>query len=1449
MAFPFANATQAGGGSVNPQVQEAPSLQEVFTEGLGFSSLNGDKKLRLLPSPWPNDALPPSTSSLLSIAPKKGLVAAASPGALIIATTESVRQTLTGSGAERDGVKEFTPQLTIPVPRLSHVAFSSNESFLVIVAETGGGLAVYNVQSLLQNNTTAAFQIGTNEIPVRGLIPNPNPEFEEFFSIILNEGKLMLAELKEQKLINGPNGQSVLKEGVSCVSWSAKGKQLVAGLADGTAFQIKPTGEGVAAIPRPPNVGPDKHVSSIYWLANEEFLVVHCPNNPPTPPPGDERPDFPELAYHLIQANKERTSFTFSKFEDPCPLMDSVRAFPPQNFILRLKKWAPALADMLIIASTGSSEIGLLTNSDIPLAQDAPTKTYTNTNLAIDSRRAQLPTSSSTGDEMNDIMVDPSAIGLALDLSSKEKVLRPVPMEEEITESPTPLPALYVLNNEGLLCAWWVVYNESIKQGTGYSGLVALGEAQSVTPGPAPSQPTSMNAGTAFAKPSPSPFGKPAALAFGSSGFATGGATFGKSTFGASTPLGSSAGTPAFGKSTFGTSIPLSGSPAAPAFGSTGGIGNRASPWATAGPTPQKPSQPQQSPFSNPGGASGFSKFATGNSTTASPLSSFGGTSGTLGSSGFAALGQQKPAQPAFASNSTPSFGGMSTEPSFGSTVTVGSSLGGSTLPSWANTPAQPSGSLFGQQSASFTSTKESDMGDADDDAQNRERSEATPTPQVSQAQPKGLFGMNSGSFKIESTFKGDGTAKDDLPKPTASSSLSLFGEGFSKALGGAKPAEPITPIKKEPGTENQISLGDISTAPAAPPKAAEPKEPATWKFPGIASTTTGTKPPESESEKVSPKPVPSPPAESPVVEEPPAPLPPDPMTFKPTKNVEDELPPLAGSPAIQIEAPSSIPSSPAPLSDHDAGAISVEEQEDDEEPSPSDEVRRPTTQATWSFSNSLTAERLSRGVPPQAPTPPTKSASSSRSRNQSRSPSRSPVRPSLFQQSSTPAGFPKAVPIFPPPSRIQDSLRSPSPVRSASTSALNPRRQPLVPAPVKPTVPPSSLQLPKAPTPPPEVSDLSDDEDEKIRQELQSNVVPSRRLDPFIAHQDYAGTVTKPGIPGQIERVYRDINSMIDTLGINARSLSAFMKFHTEPQHAHERTREDLEEVLDKGEDGDWDEDWCLVELEDLMVLEHELEQSLDAGRVSAVHDKLLQLSALQRDVAKLRVKVTDVRQQIHARSDPEKLEFFRMQPLPPEQAEQQRALRASFATLMKNLSEAEEAIVLLKTRLASMGGQKTMGKQVPTVEAVTNTILKMTSMIEKKSGDIDVLETQMRKLRMGSEALMLRSSRAGTPARDNSAFTTPPTSRGRMAASMRSDTEDSSPGKTFGLFYTPDGTPTRGPNGWSSAILKAAGASGLDEEELEIYKEKAVKRKVLTDRLAAALLARGTRVTTVGN
>jgi len=225
---------------------------------VGFLSVAGETKLRFLPTPWPSNALPKPTSSLMSIANRNGLVAAAAPHALIIGETDKIRAAFTDDAPAENNIKSFIPSLTISIPRVSQVAFSSDESFLVICADEGGGLAGYNVQSLKQGNTQFAFQLATNGIPVRALVPNPAEETAHLIAVVLANGQLMLANLKDQTFMNGPNGPS-LRENVSCVSWSTRGKQLVAGHGTATAVQLTPEGAVKAEIPRPPQLDGDQH--------------------------------------------------------------------------------------------------------------------------------------------------------------------------------------------------------------------------------------------------------------------------------------------------------------------------------------------------------------------------------------------------------------------------------------------------------------------------------------------------------------------------------------------------------------------------------------------------------------------------------------------------------------------------------------------------------------------------------------------------------------------------------------------------------------------------------------------------------------------------------------------------------------------------------------------------------------------------------------------------------------------------------------------------------------------------------------------------------------------------------------------------------------------------------------------------------------------------------------
>jgi nucleoporin NUP159 len=195
----------------------------------------------------------------MSVASRKGLVAAAGPNVVILATTESVRKAFEGPIAGDANFKPFQPQLTLSMSmRISQLAFSADESYLILSAETGGGLAVYEVQALLQGSTQSAFELSTNGQSLRALVPNPTPEKGELLAVVTVDGNLMMANLKERAFVTGSNGQ-FLKDGVSCLSWSTKGKQLVAGLGDGTVYQMTPEGVGKGDIPRPPGVNGNQH--------------------------------------------------------------------------------------------------------------------------------------------------------------------------------------------------------------------------------------------------------------------------------------------------------------------------------------------------------------------------------------------------------------------------------------------------------------------------------------------------------------------------------------------------------------------------------------------------------------------------------------------------------------------------------------------------------------------------------------------------------------------------------------------------------------------------------------------------------------------------------------------------------------------------------------------------------------------------------------------------------------------------------------------------------------------------------------------------------------------------------------------------------------------------------------------------------------------------------------
>ena len=205
----FAAQSQA-----QPNVQAGPELSDITVESVGFLSIAGETKLQLLPSPWPAQNLPKPTSSLLSISSREGLLAAAGPDTLVLGSTQSIRETFTSNTSTSSTAVPFSPQLKISIPRVSQVSFSSDDKYLTICADEGGGLAVYDVAALKNGTTDRAFQIATEGVPVRALTTNPGEEFGRLQAVVLQDGKLLLASLVERKIMPGQLG-AVLYEGVS----------------------------------------------------------------------------------------------------------------------------------------------------------------------------------------------------------------------------------------------------------------------------------------------------------------------------------------------------------------------------------------------------------------------------------------------------------------------------------------------------------------------------------------------------------------------------------------------------------------------------------------------------------------------------------------------------------------------------------------------------------------------------------------------------------------------------------------------------------------------------------------------------------------------------------------------------------------------------------------------------------------------------------------------------------------------------------------------------------------------------------------------------------------------------------------------------------------------------------------------------------------------------------
>ena len=111
-----------------------------------------------------------------------------------------------------------------------------------------------------------------------------NPVIPTMLAVVFTNGSMALYMIKTD---GSKFDTSTLPpgEGISCVSWSPKGKQLVAGKFNGKLTQYKPDG-GLKEAKTMDPPGPNFKAESILWISTYQFLICYKNNSDPEARPG-----------------------------------------------------------------------------------------------------------------------------------------------------------------------------------------------------------------------------------------------------------------------------------------------------------------------------------------------------------------------------------------------------------------------------------------------------------------------------------------------------------------------------------------------------------------------------------------------------------------------------------------------------------------------------------------------------------------------------------------------------------------------------------------------------------------------------------------------------------------------------------------------------------------------------------------------------------------------------------------------------------------------------------------------------------------------------------------------------------------------------------------------------------------------------------------------------------
>lgn len=376
-------------------------------------------KIRVFDTP---EDLPRERSSLLAISNKYGLTFVGQDRKLKVFFTKDII-----SAAKKEGnpskivenVKGQVVNLNLPI---HHLALCCDELTLSVCCtseETTLSLEFYDVRTFFNTARQekipfASFTPSSGRgMSVQDLKWSPTEAFR--LAVCLLDGSMMVLDVKDSITISA---QLPASEGITCICWSPKGKQVSAGKQNATVVQYTPALQEKKVIPCPSfysSESPAK-VLDVLWLSTYNFAVVYAAADGSLETP-------PDLVVVTIPKKDERKGERFLNFSEI--VYGSCIERQHHYFLNHIEDW-----DLILAASAASIDISIIAKQEDKVNWELW--------LLDDESRGELPVTMSNDDTL--------PMGMGIDYTSQGDI------HISSDRILPPAPTLLVLSTDGVLC-------------------------------------------------------------------------------------------------------------------------------------------------------------------------------------------------------------------------------------------------------------------------------------------------------------------------------------------------------------------------------------------------------------------------------------------------------------------------------------------------------------------------------------------------------------------------------------------------------------------------------------------------------------------------------------------------------------------------------------------------------------------------------------------------------------------------------------------------------------------------------------------------------------------------------------------------------------------------------------------------------------------------------------